>query len=143
MKYTIFSTDDSKATILIRMMTGAVFLSEGIQKFLFPESLGAGRFEKIGLPVPDFLGSLVGSLEIICGILILLGLITRLASIPLLLIMTVAIAVTKTKIVADKGFWSMLHESRTDWAMFLGLLFLLIKGAGFWSFDYKYFRNGK
>lgn len=143
MKSHIFSTDDSKATILIRLMTGVVFLSEGIQKFLFSESLGAGRFEKIGLPAPEFLGSFVGCFEIVCGTLILLGLLTRLASIPLLLIMIVAIAATKTKILTDKGFWPMLHESRTDWAMFLGLLFLLFKGAGFWSLDYKYFRNGK
>lgn len=143
MKYSIFSTDNSKATILIRLMTGTVFLSEGIQKFLYAESLGAGRFAKIGLPILEFFGSFVGTFEIACGILILLGLATRLASIPLLIIMVVAIATTKTKILTDKGFWPMLHESRTDWAMFLGLLFLLIKGAGFWSFDYKYFRNGK
>ncbi|MFM7054357.1 MAG: hypothetical protein ACKOX7_06415 [Bacteroidota bacterium] len=49
----ISTTDQSRTTILIRMVVGAVFLSEGIQKFLFEELRGAGRFEKIGLPSPE------------------------------------------------------------------------------------------
>jgi putative oxidoreductase len=133
----IISTDNSKTTIIIRLMVGAVFLSEGIQKFLFADKLGAGRFAKIGLPNPDFLGPFVGSFEIVCGALVLLGLLTRLAAIPLLTIMMVAIATTKAKLLADNGFWSMLHDSRTDWAMLLGSIFLLIKGAGKWSVDHK------
>lgn len=143
MKYKIFKTDNSKTTILMRLMTGVVFLSEGIQKFLFADSLGAGRFEKIGLPMPVFMGSFVGSFEIICGVLLLLGLLTRLASIPLIIIMLVAISTTKTQILAEKGFWAMLHESRTDWSMLLGCIFLLIKGGGLWSLDNSIFRNGK
>ena len=126
----IIDTDQSKTTILIRLMIGAVFLSEGIQKFLFPAIRGAGRFEKIGLPSPEFLGGLVGSFEIICGLLILIGLFTRLASIPLIVIMLVAIATTKSEVLAEKGFWEMMHGSRTDWAMLLGSIFLLIKGGG-------------
>ena len=74
----ILDTDHSKTTILIRLMVGVVFLSEGIQKFLFPVLRGAGRFEKIGLPSPEFLGGFVGTFEILCGTLILLGLLTRL-----------------------------------------------------------------
>jgi uncharacterized membrane protein YphA (DoxX/SURF4 family) len=131
----IFNTDNAKTTILIRLMVGMVFLSEGIQKFLFADTLGAGRFAKIGLPSPDFLGSFVGSFEIVCGALILLGLLTRLASIPLIIIMLVAIATTKTEVLADKGFWEMMHGSRTDWAMLLGSVFLFIKGGGLWSLD--------
>ncbi len=128
-------TDHSKTTILIRLMVGAVFLSEGIQKFLFADKLGAGRFEKIGLPSPEFLGGLVGSFEIICGLLILVGLLTRLASVPLIIIMFAAIATTKSELLAEKGFWEMMHGSRTDWAMLLGSVFLLIKGGGRWSAD--------
>lgn len=131
------NTDNSKTTILIRLMVGAVFLSEGIQKFLFPDELGAGRFAKIGLPSPEFLGSFVGTFEIICGALILIGLLTRFASVPLIIIMLVAIATTKAEVLADKGFWEMLHGSRTDWAMLLGSIFLLIKGGGFYSIDRK------
>lgn len=135
MKNRILNTDNSKTTILIRLMVGAVFLSEGVQKFLFAETLGSGRFEKIGLPSPEFLGSFVGSFEIVCGVLILIGLFTRFASIPIILIMLVAIGTTKAQILAEKGFWEMMHGSRTDWAMLLGSLFLLIKGGGFWSAD--------
>nr|WP_315248290.1 DoxX family protein [uncultured Flavobacterium sp.] len=141
MKHKIFKTDNSKATILIRLMVGTVFLSEGIQKFLFADSLGSGRFAKIGLPSPEFLGSFVGLFEIICGVLILLGLITRLATIPLIAIMFVAIATTKTEILINDGFWKMMHESRTDWAMLLGSVFLFINGGGFWSLDKKIMRN--
>ena len=131
----IIGTDNSKTTILIRLMVGSVFLSEGIQKFLFPAIRGAGRFEKIGLPSPEFLASFVGTFEIICGALILIGLLTRLASIPTLIIMMVAIATTKTVIFANDGFWAMMHGSRTDFAMLLGSLFLIIKGGGLWSVD--------
>ena len=130
-------TDSSKTTLIIRLMVGAVFLSEGIQKFLFADKLGAGRFAKIGLPNPNFLGPFVGSFEIVCGTLVLLGLLTRLAAIPLLTIMIVAIATTKAQLLTDNGFWSMLHDSRTDWAMLLGSIFLLIKGGGKWSVDRK------
>jgi putative oxidoreductase len=131
----VVSTDASRTTILIRLMVGAVFLSEGIQKFLFTDKLGAGRFDKIGLPFPEFLGPFVGSFEIICGSLLLIGLLTRVVSIPLIIIMLVAIATTKAEVFANDGFWEMMHGSRTDWAMLLGGVFLLIKGGGRWSVD--------
>ena len=137
----IIQTDDSKTTIIIRLIVGIVFLSEGIQKFLFPILRGAGRFEKIGLPYPDFFGSFVGTFEILCGILILIGLFTRLASIPTLIIMIVAIATTKVEVLAIDGFWQMMHGSRTDWAMFLGSLFLIFKGGGKWSVDKMFRKN--
>jgi putative oxidoreductase len=128
-------TDAPVATVLIRLMVGAVFLSEGLQKFLFPDQLGAGRFLKIGLPMPELLGPFVGSVEIVCGSLVLLGLLTRLAVIPLLVIMAVALTTTKWPMLSAQGFWYMAHESRTDWSMSLGSLFLLIAGAGPWSVD--------
>jgi putative oxidoreductase len=131
----ILRTGRAKTTILIRLMVGAVFLSEGIQKFLFPELRGAGRFERIGLPEPEFLGYFVGSFEVLCGALVLAGLFIRLAAIPLIIIMLVAIATTKTEVLAEKGFWEMMHGSRTDWSMLLGSIFLLIKGGGRWSAD--------
>lgn len=131
----IIKTDHSKTTILIRLVVGVVFLSEGIQKFLYPVRRGLGRFEEIGLPFPELLADFVGSVEIICGILILLGFLTRLASVPLFIIMIVALSSTKVEILMDKGFWEMMHASRTDWAMLLGSIFLLIKGGGRWSLD--------
>lgn len=123
------------ATLLIRLMIGCVFLSEGIQKFLFPNEVGAGRFSKIGLPAPEVLAPFVGSFEIVCGTLVLLGLLTRLAVIPLLAIMAVAISTTKVPILLASGFWKMAHEARTDFSMAMGTLFLLLVGAGKWSLD--------
>lgn len=137
MFYRILQSDNAKTTLIIRLMVGVVFLSEGIQKFLFPAVRGAGRFEKIGLPSPDFLGSFVGSFEMLCGTLIIIGFLTRLASIPILTIMMVAIATTKTEIFINDGFWEMMHSARTDFAMLLGSIFLIIKGGGRWSVDQR------
>jgi uncharacterized membrane protein YphA (DoxX/SURF4 family) len=118
-------------------MVGAVFVSEGIQKFLFSDKLGSGRLAKIGLPSPELLGPFVGTFEVVCGTLVLIGFMTRLAAIPLIIIMLVAIATTKTDVLANDGFWEMMHGSRTDWSMLLGSIFLMIKGGGRWSVDQK------
>jgi putative oxidoreductase len=131
------STDKAPTTFLIRLVVGVVFLSEGIQKFLFAEAQGAGRFKKIGLPYYDFLGPFVGITEIICGFCVLIGLLTRLAAVPLIIIMLVAIYTTKLPMLEDGGIWKMLHESRTDWAMLLCSIFLLIRGGGAFSVDKK------
>ncbi|MDX9790392.1 MAG: DoxX family protein [Candidatus Kapaibacterium sp.] len=133
----IISTDDSKTTILIRLMVGLIFLSEGIQKFIFPSDRGAGRFESLGLPMPEFLGSFVASFEVTCGILIIIGFLTRLAACPTLIIMILAILTSKTNIFVSNGFWEMLHASRTDWSMLLGSIFLIINGGGYLSLDAK------
>ena len=123
------------ATVLIRVMVGWVFLSEGIQKFLFPAALGVGRFVKIGIPAPQFSAPFVGIVEIVCGALLIVGLLTRLASIPLMIDIIVAIVTTKIPMLLKSGFWAMMHEARTDFCMLLGLIFLLIVGSGTLSFD--------
>jgi putative oxidoreductase len=128
-------TSAPRATVLVRVMVGAVFISEGIQKFLFPDQLGTGRFLKIGLPMPEFVGPFVGAFEIACGSLVLVGFLTRVAVIPLLTIMAVALTTTKWPMLADQGFWYMAHETRTDWSMTLGSMYLLFVGAGPWSLD--------
>lgn len=125
----------AKAVLLIRILVGWVFVSEGIQKFLFPAQLGVGRFEKIGIPSPHVMAPFVGVVEIVCGTLLLIGLLTRLATIPLLIDISVAIATTKIPMIAKSGMWAMLHEARVDFSMFLGLLFLLVTGAGTLSVD--------
>lgn len=131
----IIRSDNSKTTILIRLMVGAIFLSEGIQKFLFPEIVGTGRFTAIGFSSPELWASFTGLFEIICGSLVLIGLFTRIAGIPLFVIMMVAFVTTKYPILIDKGFWTMAHEYRTDFAMTLGCVFLIVKGGGNWSVD--------
>jgi putative oxidoreductase len=119
-----------RAVILIRILVGWVFISEGIQKFLFPAALGVGRFAKIGIPHPGVMAPLVGAIEIVCGAMVILGLLTRLATIPLLAVIVTAIVTTKVPILHQQGVWAMLHEARVDFSMALGLLFLLFVGAG-------------
>jgi putative oxidoreductase len=145
----VYRTQASGWTILVRIMVGlVVFFPEGIQKLAFPSILGAGRFAAIGIPYPNFTGPFVGVVEIACGALIILGLFTRLAAIPLIVIMVVAILSTKVPILLGHnfwifhvpkltryGFWSMMHEARDDFAMLLGLLYILIEGGGAWSLD--------
>ncbi len=116
---------------------GLVFLSEGIQKFLFPDSLGVGRFVKIGIPWPQVMAPFVGVVDIVCGSLLLIGVMTRLAAIPLLIDICVALYSTKIVTLAKNGFWGTLHEARTDVSMLLGLIFLLLIGGGAWSLDTK------
>src|SRR5689334_13080929 len=131
------------ATLWIRVAAAIVFLSEGIQKFLYPAALGAGRFAKIGIPAPETMGPFIGFIETACGALILAGLLTRIAALPLLVDMTVAILSTKVPILIGHGYWrfaapsggktglwAMLHEARTDLSMWLSCLFLLTVGAG-------------
>jgi putative oxidoreductase len=132
----IFKTVDDYRSILPRLIVGLVFLSEGVQKFLFPELVGAGRFEKIGFANPEYVAAFVASFEIVCGVLILIGFSTRVAAIPLLTIMITAITTTKIPILMAKGFWSMAHEARTDFAMTMLIIFILIYGAGKLSIDY-------
>jgi|SRR5439155_10737243 len=145
----LFVTDAPAATFLVRILVGSVFLSEGIQKFLYPADLAAGRFAKIGIPAPEIMGPIVGACEVVCGALLIIGLLTRFAAVVLLIDISVAIVSTKIPVLLGHGFWgfslpklphygfwSMMHEARTDFSMWLGLLFLLIVGAGKkWSFD--------
>lgn len=133
MTINIYQTNSSPTTILIRLMTGAVFLSEGLQKFIYPAVRGVGRFEAMGFANPEYWATFVGVWEIICGVLLLLGFITRFAALAMMINMTVAIIVTKVPIGLGEsfgpfvlrelkfyGFWSMAHEIRTDFAMWLG-----------------------
>src|SRR5262245_11650417 len=134
----LLATDALAAVFLIRLIVGGVFLSEGIQKFLFPDALGVGRFTKIGIPSPEIMAPFVGVCEIVCGILFLIGLLTRFAAVTMIINMLVAIWTTKIPILLDKGFWSMAHEARTDYAMLLVSIFLLVVGAGKWSVDERF-----
>lgn len=131
----IAATDGPAATLLVRLLVGGVFLSEGIQKFLYPDALGVGRFVKIGIPAPAVMAPFVGFVEIACGLLLILGLLTRLAAVPLIVDMLVAIATTKVPILIKSGLWAMAHEARTDYSMLLGCVFLLLVRAGRLSLD--------
>ncbi len=136
-----------RAVIIIRILVGWVFLLEGVLKFVSPAENGTGRFAAIGIPHPGVMGPFVGVVEVVCGVMIIVGLLTRWAAFALLVDICVAIASTKVPILLGRGYWhftlpqvkhygmlAMLHEARTDISMLLGLIFLLIVGGGAWSF---------
>lgn len=131
----IFTVSNDRRSIIPRLIVGLVFLSEGIQKLLYPELVGVGRFEKIGFANPEFLAYFVATFEILCGMLVLLGFAVRLAAIPIFIIMITAIVSSKIPILLDSGFWYMAHAARTDFAMTLLSVFLFIYGAGKFSLD--------
>ena len=135
MRIHIFDTKGPASLILIRILLGSIFVSEGIQKFLFPELLGAGRFLKIGIPMPEFSATFTGVFEITCGLLLRLGLATRLVAVPLFCIMCVAIMSTKGSVLINQGFWVTAHEARTDISMLFCLVFIFINGSGRLSID--------
>lgn len=144
----LIRADAPPAAVLIRFVVGLVFASEGIQKFVYAEAQGSGRFAKIGIPAPEVIGSFVGVVEVVCGTLLLVGLATRLAAVPLVINMLVALASTKVPILLGHGYWilahtfapkaglwAFLHESRTDLSMLCGSIFLTLVGADRWSLD--------
>jgi uncharacterized membrane protein YphA (DoxX/SURF4 family) len=139
----IFNTTSGNGAILIRLTVGLVFLTEGIQKYLFPDLLGTGRFLTIGFSDPAFWAYFTATFEIICGSLIILGFITSVASLPLIIIMITAFVTTKIPILLHKGFWPWAHEYRTDFAMTLLLIYLIIYGGGRLSVDSKIAKSNK
>ena len=135
-----------KATLLLRVMAGSVFLWEGILKFVYVNQ-GVGRFTKLGMPLPVLTAHFVGGLEIAGGVLLLIGLITRLIAIPFMVEMVVAILSTKISLFLGTsplplppapptiGLWAVLHEVRSEWAQLLVCAFLFAAGAGPLSVD--------
>ena len=100
----LLRTTGPPSTLLIRLMVGGVFLSEGIQKFLFADAQDAGRFAKIGIPAPNVMGPFVGCVEIVCGALLVIGLMTRFVAVPLIIDISVAIISTKLPVLLGHGF---------------------------------------
>ena len=135
-----------RSTLVMRLMVGGVFLSEGILKFVYPNQ-GVGRFTKLGIPMPEFTATFIGGLEIVGGILLIAGLFTRVIAIPFIVEMVVAILTTKVALYLGTsplplppalprvGFWAVMHETRADYAQILTSIFLLVVGPGSWSLD--------
>ncbi len=122
--------------VLIRLAVGLIFLTQGILKYTDP-NMGVVRFTRIGFPHPFFTAHFVGTFEIVCGLLVLAGLWTRVAAVPLLIIIATAIATTKVPELFrfNQGFWYMVSDARADFAMLCSLLFLIWMGGGAWSVD--------
>jgi len=130
--------------LLIRLSVGLIFLTQGILKYTDP-NMGVARFTKIGFAHPDFTAHFVGTFEIICGSLVLLGLWTRVAAVPLMIVISTAIATTKIPELfrANQGFWYMVSDARTDFAMFCSLIFLILMGGGSWALDARRTSNAR
>ena len=137
LKTRILNTENDSKLIFIRIITGLIFISEGIQKYLIVSMLGPSYFKEIGFGHPMFWAYFAGAFEISCGLLILIGLLTRLASFPLLAIMVTAFFTTKLPLLVDKGFLTFAHEYRIDFSLTLLLILLIIYGGGKWSADLK------
>jgi putative oxidoreductase len=137
-------TSAPRSAILIRLAVGLIFFTQGILKYTDPH-LGVLRFTKIGFPFPEFTAHFVGAFEILCGFLVVIGLLTRFAGIPLLMIILTAIATTKIPELfrPEQGFWAMVSDGRTDFAMLLGILFLLFAGGGPLSLDASISSGGR
>jgi putative oxidoreductase len=137
------ATRASGAVVLIRLYVGLIFAGEGVLKFLRPDALGPGRFIKAGIPGGTFFAYLDGVFEIACAVLILAGLLTRLATLPMIVDMLGALGITKVPVLwghaplypKESGFWDFFHEGRLEVAMLCGSIFLLIVGAGAVSLD--------
>lgn len=140
MKQKIFQINPISGYLLIRLILGYVFLVAGLQKFIFPDDMGPGRFIEMGFPIPEFTAYFVGFFETLGGFLILIGLASRLAAIPLAITMAVAIITTKFPQFSD-GFWTFAHAARLDISMLLASIFVIYNGSGRYSVDKKYFGN--
>lgn len=129
-------TAGSASVVLIRLAVGLIFFTQGILKFVDPK-MGVVRFTKIGFPHPYFTAHFVGTFEIVCGFLVFVGLWTKAAAVPLLIVIITAIGTTKIPelLRANQGFWYMVSDGRTDFAMLCSLLFLITMGGGAWSLD--------
>ena len=132
----LFGTTDAAYSVFLRISVGLIFCTQGFLKYVDP-NLGVNRFEKIGFPYPDFTAHFVGAFEMVCGLLVLVGLWTRAAAIPLLIVNLTAIASTKIPELwtSGEGFWYMVTDIRTDFAMLLSLLYLFAAGSGRYTFQ--------
>lgn len=139
-------TDGPRATWIIRLMTGSVFLWEGILKFVYPNQ-GVGRFTKLGFMWPALTAHTVASIEIVGGLCIIAGWLTRPVAIVFIVEMIVAMLSTKITMFLgtsplplppsppQKGMWAVLHEVRSEYAQLMTSWFLLRVGPGPCSVD--------
>ena len=137
----ILQTSDDGKMVFVRMIAGVVFVSEGIQKYLVVSLLGPSYFQDIGFGHPMFWSYFTGSFEIVCGLLVIAGLFTRIAAIPLLTIMITAYFTAKLPVLLDKGFLSFAQVYRVDYALTILIIMLLVYGAGRWSVDLRILRS--
>ena len=143
LKMLILRTENDNKLVFIRLIVGLIFVIEGILKFLYVEAYGPSFFNEIGFKYAFFWAYFTGTFEITCGLLVLIGLLTRIASIPLLIIMISAFFTTKLPLLASRGFWTFAHEYRLEFSLTALLLLLIVHGGGKWSADKRILSSGK
>src|ERR1700742_3539383 len=140
------ATRASSAVVLIRFYVGLIFVGEGVLKFLREDPLGPGRFIKAGIPGGEALAYLDGVFEIGCGLLILAGLLTRLATIPMIVDMVGALTITKVPLLwgnaplypQEGSIGGLFHEGRREIGCFAPSFFPPIVGAASLSLDARF-----
>jgi putative oxidoreductase len=144
MRFLLEPTKAPRSVLLVRIAVGVIFFTQGVLKYIDP-GIGVVRFTRIGFSHPYFTAHFVGAFEILCGLLLLVGIGTRLASIALLIVIMTAIATTKIPELfrANQGFWYMVSDARTDFAMFCCLIFLISVGGGSWSLDARLAKHNR
>lgn len=128
--------------LLIRVVVGLLFLTEGILKFLHPEELDVTFFSAIGLPLPQYLGPALGCIEIIGGAAILVNLYAGDVALLLFFVSLALLIATKLPILTGApvgpfpvkrlpqyGMPIFLHEARIELCMIVGSLVVLL-GSG-------------
>jgi putative oxidoreductase len=143
----ILHTDAPTAVLLVRLAVGFTFIVAGSGKL---RDLGStsGFFEGLGFPSPAPLAAMVGTFEVIGGTLVLIGLLTRIAVVPLMVIMVMALLSTKLPTLVggpvgpfaaprgpNTGMAAFLNASRLDFSMLMSTIFLFLVGAGKASLD--------
>ncbi len=117
--------------LLVRVSLGLMFAQAGWGKLGNLERT-AGFFSSLGIPAPGFHAGLVAGVELVGGTALVLGLLSRLVSIPLSITMIVAILTAK---LSDVG--GIIDLITLDETLYLAVLFALIAvGPGSWSLDH-------
>jgi putative oxidoreductase len=140
-KSRLLETGDDIKLLYIRFVVGLIFISEGVQKYLFLEVLGPAFFHEIGFKHAFFWAYFTGAFEIACGLLLLAGLFTRIATVPLFIVMITAFFTTKLPILTTKGFWEFAHDYDIDFVLTVLIVLLFMFGGGKWSADSRLFRS--
>lgn len=134
----LVATSDFGPIVLVRLLVGWAFVVEGVFKFLRPGERGAGLFEGLGIPFPDLMARTVGGTEVLCGLLVLLGVGVRVSVVPLMAILLAALLAVRLPLLGAEGLVGFLHASLLETVLLLACAFLLRAGAGPLSMDRKW-----
>ena len=128
---TITSKLDWLPGLISRLTIGGIFIQTGWGKLHHLDKV-IQFFTSLGIPAPQIQAPFVSGIELGCGSLVLIGLFTRVASVPLIGTMVVAILTAKMKDVADLSDFLSLSE----YLFIVLLVWLIVKGAGALSVDH-------